>query len=106
VGKSSFGACKRLLKKGRVYAWTDLGPLAQNLPLALVGPLFRLVGAKRVVFPLPKANAEVIEFLRARLEHGELRPVIDRSYALDDSVEAFRYVETGQKTGNVVVLVT
>lgn len=106
VGKSSFGACKRLLKKGGVYAWTDLGPLAQNLPLALVGPLFRLVGAKRVVFPLPKANAEVIEFLRARLEHGEFRPVIDRSYALDDIVEAFRYVEAGQKTGNVVVLVT
>ena len=41
-----------------------------------------------------------------RLEHGELRPVIDRSYTLDDIVEAFRYVEAGQKTGNVVVLVT
>ena len=105
VGKSSFGACKRLLKKGGVYVWTDLGPFAQNLPLALVGPLFRLVGAKRVAFPLPKANMEVAEFLRARLEHGEFRPVIDRTYALDDIVEAFTYVEAGQKTGNVVVLV-
>jgi NADPH:quinone reductase-like Zn-dependent oxidoreductase len=105
VGKSSFGACKPLLKDGGVYASTDLGPMGQNPPLALVGPLFRLVGAKRVAFPLPKANKEVIEFLRARLERGELRPVIDRTYALDDIVEAFRYVETGQKIGNVVVLV-
>ena len=105
VGKSSFGACKRLLRDGGVYVSTDLGPMAQNPPLALVGPLFRAVGAKRVMFPLPKANREVIEFLRARLERGEFAPVIDRTYALDDIVEAFRYVETGEKTGNVVVLV-
>ncbi len=105
VGKSSFGACRPLLNDGGVYVSTDLGPMAQNPPLALVGPLFRLVGAKRVAFPLPKANTEVIEFLRTRLERGELRPVIDRTYALDDIVEAFTYVETGQKTGNVVVLV-
>jgi NADPH:quinone reductase-like Zn-dependent oxidoreductase len=105
VGKSSFGACKPILEDGGVYVSTDLGPMAQNPLLALVGPLFRLVGAKRVAFPLPKAGSEVIEFLRARLERGELRPVIDRTYALDDIVEAFGYVETGQKTGNVVVLV-
>jgi NADPH:quinone reductase-like Zn-dependent oxidoreductase len=105
VGKSSFGACRPILKDGGVYASTDLGPMVQNPPLALVGPLFRLVGAKRVAFPLPKANREIIEFLGARLECGELEPVIDRTYALDDIVEAFTYVETGQKTGNVVVLV-
>ena len=79
--------------------------MAQNPPLALLGPVFRLVGAKRVAVPLPKANTEVIEFLGARLERGELRPVIDRTYALDDIVEAFRYVETGQKIGNVALLV-
>lgn len=105
VGKSSFGACRRLLVDGGVYASTDLGPMAQNPPLALVGPLFRLVGAKRVAFPLPKANREVIEFLRARLERGEFRPVIDKTYGLADIVEAFRHVETGQKVGNVVLLI-
>jgi NADPH:quinone reductase-like Zn-dependent oxidoreductase len=104
VGKSSFGACKRLLNDGGVYVSTDLGPMAQNLALALVSPLFRLVGAKRVAFPLPKASREVIEFLRERLERGELRPLIDRTYALDEIVAALTYVETGQKTGNVVVL--
>jgi NADPH:quinone reductase-like Zn-dependent oxidoreductase len=103
VGKSSFGACRRLLQPGGVYVSTDLGPKAQNPVLALAGPALRLLGVRRVAFPLPRANREVIEFLRARLEQRELTPVIDRTYALDDIVEAFAYVETGRKTGNVVV---
>ena len=105
VGKSSFGACRRLLRDGGVYASTDLGPKAQNPMLALAGPALRLLNAKRVAFPMPRASSEVIEFLRARLERGELTPVIDRTYVLDDIVEAFNYVETGRKIGNVVVLV-
>jgi NADPH:quinone reductase-like Zn-dependent oxidoreductase len=105
VGKSSFGACRRLLRDGGVYASTDLGPKAQNPMLALAGPALRLLNAKRVAFPLPRASREVIEFLRARLERGELTPVIDRTYVLDDIVEAFAYVEAGHKTGNVVILV-
>jgi NADPH:quinone reductase-like Zn-dependent oxidoreductase len=105
VGKSSFGACRRLLRAGGVYASTDLGPAAQNPVVALAGPALRALNARRVAFPLPRASAEVIAFLRARLERGELTPVIDRTYALDDIVEAFRYVGTGRKTGNVVVRV-
>ncbi len=106
VGKSSFGACKQLLGDGGIYASTDLGPRAQNPPLALLGPIFRMVGAKRVAFPLPKANTEIVEFLRDLLERGAFAPVIDRTYTLDDIVEAFRYVETGQKVGNVVIAVS
>jgi NADPH:quinone reductase-like Zn-dependent oxidoreductase len=64
-----------------------------------------VLNAKRVAFPLPRASREVIEFLRVRLERGEFTPVIDRTYALRDIVAAFRYVETGRKTGNVVVRV-
>ncbi|MBA2294095.1 MAG: zinc-binding dehydrogenase [Actinobacteria bacterium] len=37
---------------------------------------------------------------------GKYRPVVDRRYALDDIVEATRYVETGQKTGSVVLRVS
>lgn len=105
VGKSSFGACRPLLRGGGVYVSTDLGPWAQNAPLSLVGPVFRAVGAKRVAFPLPRASREAIAFLRERLARGELRPVIDRAYGLDDIVEAYRYVDTGLKVGNVVVRV-
>jgi NADPH:quinone reductase-like Zn-dependent oxidoreductase len=105
VGKSSFGACRRLLRDGGAYVSTELGPKAQNPVLALAGPALRVLGAKRVAFPLPRATREMIEFLRDRVERRELLPVIDRTYDLDDIVEAFRYVETGCKTGNVVVRV-
>lgn len=103
VGKSSFGACKPLLVKGGVYVSTELGAHAQNPLLGLLSPLYKLVGAKRVMFPLPLCSKQDIEFLRDRLTRGELKPVIDRTYSLDEIRAAFEYVETGQKTGNVVL---
>jgi NADPH:quinone reductase-like Zn-dependent oxidoreductase len=45
----------------------------------------------------------MVEYLRKLIESGAFRPVIDRTYPLDQIVEAYRYVETGQKTGNVVI---
>jgi NADPH:quinone reductase-like Zn-dependent oxidoreductase len=100
VGKSSFGRCKRLLKPGGIYLSSDLGPLSQNPPLALITPLFR---GKRVMFPIPKQDREMVRHLKELLESGAFKPVIDRVYPLDQIVEAYRYVETGQKIGNVVI---
>ena len=103
VGKSSFGACKRLLKRRGIYLSTDLGPLSMNPVLALVT---RLLGGRRVMFPLPPTfDKELIEHLRTLLESGAFEPVVDRRYGLDDIVEAYRYVETEQKVGNVLILV-
>jgi len=102
VGKSSFGRCRRLLKPGGIYLSTDLGPLSQNPILALVTPLF---GGKKVMFPIPKDEPEMVRYFKALIESGAFRPLIDRRYRLDDIVEAYRYVETGQKTGNVVISV-
>ncbi len=106
VGKSTFKICKPLLSTGGVYIATELGPYAQNPFLGLVSPLYRLFGAKRVLFPLPKNNKQLIEFIASRLEDGTYRPVIDKSYRLDQITEAYKYVETGQKTGNVVIRVS
>lgn len=103
VGKSSFGACKPLLVEHGVYVSTDLGPMAQNPFLGLASPLFERAGAKRVLFPIPSHNRAMIEFLRDRLASGAFTPLIDRVYPLDEIVDAFEYVETGQKTGNVVI---
>ena len=100
VGKSSFGACKRLLKPGGIYCSTDLGFLAQNPILALWTSRF---GSKRVIFPIPKTSKNDMLFLNELIEAGTFKPVIDRSYPLEHIVEAFRYVETGRKTGNVVI---
>jgi NADPH:quinone reductase-like Zn-dependent oxidoreductase len=103
VGKSSFGRCRRLLKPRGIYLSSDLGPMAQNPILALVTPLLR---GRRVRFPLPlRPDQEIARYLRGLLESGAFRPVIDRTYRLDQIVEAYRYVETGRKIGNVVITV-
>jgi NADPH:quinone reductase-like Zn-dependent oxidoreductase len=106
VGKSSFGACKPLLVDRGVYLSTDLGPRAQNPFLGLASPLFERAGAKRVLFPIPSHDQAMIETLRDLLARGAFKPVVDRVYPLAEIVDAFEYVETGQKTGNVVVRVT
>jgi NADPH:quinone reductase-like Zn-dependent oxidoreductase len=103
VGKSSFGRCKPLLKPRGLYLSSDLGPLAQNPVLALTTSL---LGGKKVMFPIPKMNdPQTVRSLAALIESGEFRPVIDRRYPLDQIVQAYRYVETGQKIGNVVIVV-
>ena len=104
VGKSSFGRCKRLLKPGGIYLSSDLGPLSQNPILALVTPL---VGGKKVMFPIPpKYRQEEVTRFKGMMESGAFKPVIDRRYPLEQIVEAYRYVETGQKIGNVVISVS
>ncbi len=56
-------------------------------------------------FVLPNWTKEDIVFIRELIEAREYRPVIDRRYALEDVIEATKYVETRQKTGNVVLTV-
>jgi NADPH:quinone reductase-like Zn-dependent oxidoreductase len=102
VGKSSFGRCKRLLKPRGIYLSSDLGPLSQNPILALITPL---LGGKRVMFPIPRDNQEMVRYFKELIASGAFKPVIDRRYPLDQIVAAYRYVETGQKIGNVVISV-
>ncbi len=102
VGKSSFGKCKGLLTKRGVYMSTELGYMSQNPFLAIVTPVF---GGKKVLFPLPTISKQDVVFLKELVENGKFRPVIDRYYTLEQIVEAYRYVETGQKTGNVIIRV-
>jgi NADPH:quinone reductase-like Zn-dependent oxidoreductase len=102
VGKSSFGRCKQLMKPRGVFIATDLGPLSQNPFLALITRLGR---GRRVRFPLPRNEPEIVRYLKDLIESGQFKPVIDRRYPLDQIVEAYRYVETGQKVGNVVISV-
>lgn len=103
VGKSSFGQCKPLLTKNGIYISTELGKNAENLFLALLGPF---TGGKKVLFPLPSISKEDVNFLKELVVTGRYMPVIDRQYKLEQMVEAYKYVETGQKTGNVVITLT
>lgn len=102
VGKSSFGQCKPLLTDKGVYISTELGKNGENILLALTTPLW---GGKRLLFPIPTMSKEDILFLKVLLQNGTFKPVIDRAYPMNQIVEAYRYVESGQKTGNVILQV-
>ncbi len=97
VGKSSFARCKPLLKKKGIYM--SSGGM-ENLFLVLFTPLF---GRKKVVFKSFKRIKPGLDFIKALIEKGSFRPVIDRSYPIDKIAEAFTYVATGQKKGNVII---
>ena len=100
VGKTSFLRCRPLLKREGVFAATDLGPWWQNVILAIWSSL---TGTGRVVFPTPRRDPSFLEFLKARIQAGEFRAVIDRKYPLRNIADAYRYVETEQKVGIVVI---
>lgn len=100
VGKSSFGKCRRLLKPRARYISTELGAYMQNPLLALVTPVF---GGRKVLFPIPTINQADVQLLKVLAETGRFRPVTDRQYPLDEIADAYRYVGTGRKIGNVVI---
>lgn len=102
VGKSSFSKCRPLLNEGGVYISSELGWMAENIFFALVTPV---MGSKKVIFPIPKDIKGSILLIKKLIEQKKFETVIDRRYPLEQIAEAFRYVETGQKTGNVVITV-
>jgi NADPH:quinone reductase-like Zn-dependent oxidoreductase len=102
VGKTSYGATKKLLNSNGKYCSSELGKDGQNPLMAI---WFALTGSNKVIFPIPKINQEQIQIIQQLVEVGAFKPVVDRVYALDEIVEAAAYVETGQKTGNVVIKV-
>lgn len=100
VGKSTFGKCRHLLKPKGVYISSELGPWLQNPLLALITPL---LPGKTVKFPLPIDIKRSMKYISELLVLGAFKPVIDRTYPLEQIGEAYVYVASGVKTGNVVV---
>jgi NADPH:quinone reductase-like Zn-dependent oxidoreductase len=97
AGKTTFLHCRRSLQPDGVYITTDPGFMWQDLPFALV--------SKRAKIGIVRYTKPDIVKLRDLLQAGDYRAVIDRTYQLADVADAHRYVDTHQKTGNVVLTV-
>jgi len=97
IGKSTFARCKRLLKKNGMYIPSN------GIENIFLIPITRLFGGKKVVFSGPKNIKETLTFIKGLVEEGSFRPVIDRKYPIDRIADAFTYVATGQKIGNVII---
>jgi NADPH:quinone reductase-like Zn-dependent oxidoreductase len=101
VGKQSFRRCLSSLEPGGIFLPTDG---FANLVWAL---LTSRTAGKKVLFQIPpRQTKQDVLFLKELIEAGKYRPVVDRRYRLEDVIEATRYVETEQKTGNVVLTVS
>jgi len=102
VGVQSYRRCKRSLNSGGLFLDTDPGFL-WHLPLVALWT--RFVGDRKARLLIARFRKDDLRFLKELIEAGEYRAVIDRRYAFDDVIEATRYVETRQKTGNVVLII-
>jgi NADPH:quinone reductase-like Zn-dependent oxidoreductase len=99
VGKHSFRRCRGSLKPGGIFVATDR---LFNFVLVL---WTSRIGDKKVVFAVTPYSKKEVLLVKELVAAGKYRAVIDRTYPLEDVVEATRYVETMQKTGNVVLTV-
>jgi NADPH:quinone reductase-like Zn-dependent oxidoreductase len=101
VGKYAFHWGKRALKPGGTYVETDLGPY--KLETLVMWPLSRWIGSRRLTFGSGRRSKADVQLMKELIEAGEYRPVIDRTYPMEQVVEAHRHVETWHKVGNVVL---
>lgn len=100
VGKSSYGKCKPLLSQKGIYISTELGKNGENIFYALTSLFSK---GKKLLFPIPSITQEDVKFIKELVQQEKFRPVIDRQYTMDQIVEAYTYVQSGQKTGNVIL---
>jgi NADPH:quinone reductase-like Zn-dependent oxidoreductase len=101
-GHANYFSLRRLLRPDGYYVSTGAGAHDENLLLPLAAPLMR---HRRVRFAYPHIDQAMVESFASQVKAGSYRPLIDRRFPLEEIVAAYRYVEMGQKLGNVVITV-
>jgi NADPH:quinone reductase-like Zn-dependent oxidoreductase len=101
VGKYAYHWGKWALKPGGIYVETDLGPYKVETIVTAISS--RWFGDRRLKFANGVRSKADVRYMKELIEAGAYRPVIDRTYPLDQVAEAHRYVEAWHKVGNVVL---
>lgn len=102
VGKSSFGECRPILKAQGIYISTEFGKYGQNLFFAIKHAIFK--DKKKVLFPIPPdLSKQDVLYLKELAENQKFRPVIDSYRKMEEIVDVYEYVDSGKKTGNVIL---
>ncbi len=100
VGKSSYSRCAHLLEPRGVYMSSGMGDHLEHMYLEFAT---RLRNGKRVVIPFPRNIAASIALVKEMYAKGKFTPLIDREFPLDQVADAYRYVASGRKKGNVIL---
>jgi NADPH:quinone reductase-like Zn-dependent oxidoreductase len=100
LGKSSFSRCRNSLKQNGIYLLASF-KMKQLFQMGWTS----LRDGKKVICALSSEKPEDLVFIKGLIEQGKLKSLIDRCYPLEKTAEAHRYVETGYKTGSVIVTV-
>jgi len=103
VGKYAFHWGKRALKPGGIYVETDFGP--HKVETLVMWPLSRWIGSRRLRFGAGRRSKADVQLMKELIDAGDYRPVIDRTYPMDQVVEAHTRVESWRKVGNVVLTI-
>lgn len=100
LGKSSFSRCKSSLKTAGIYllASFKMKPVFQML-------WTKIAGRQKVICALASENAEDLVFVKELIEGGKFKSIIDRCYPLEKAAEAHRYAESGQKRGQIILII-
>jgi len=101
VLKSSFSGIIKSRKENGLYLLTN-----PTLFKMILGAWISRLSTKKVIFEMTNHNIDDLNTLKELIETGKIKLVIDRSYHLEKIVEAHKYVETGDKKGDVVVVIT